>query len=181
MGAAGDFAIIDRTLKRKTRPELEGSMTSSTTGEMATRSHGWSPELLTLLGAVLAIGVGLAGLMFSFQGQVREDMRTMETRLREDMKTMETRLRDEMKAVETRLREDMKSITLSLISDLDRREARIREDMRTGESRIREDVRELRGDVGELRERVSHMEGRFVPGDTSAPQPDTAPGAASSS
>ena len=134
-------------------------MTSSTTGEVAARSHGWSPELLTLLGAMLAIGVGLAGLMFSFQGQVREDMRTMETRLREDMGTMETRLREEMKAMERRI-----------IKDLDGREAR-----------IREDVRELRGDVGELRERVSHIEGRFVPGDPSVPRPDTAPGAASSS
>ena len=60
-------------------------MTSPTTGEIGVRSHGWSPELLTLLGAVLTIGVGLAGLMFNFQGQVRGDMGTMETRLREDM------------------------------------------------------------------------------------------------
>ena len=117
-------------------------MTSSTKGGIAARSHGWSPELLTLLGAMLAIGVGLAGLMFSFQGQVREDIRAVETRLREEMKAMETRL----------------------ISDLDRRE-----------SRIREDVRELRGDVGELRERVSHIEGRFVPRDTRAPRPSRMP------
>ena len=78
-------------------------MTSSTTGEIAARSHGWSPELLTLLGAMLAIGVGLAGLMFSFQGQVRDDIRAVETRLREDMGTMETRLREEMNSVETRI------------------------------------------------------------------------------
>ena len=156
-------------------------MTSSTTGEMAARSHGWSPELLTLLGAMLAIGVGLAGLMFSFQGQVREDMRTMETRLREDMGTMETRLREDMKTMETRLRGEMKAMETRIIRDLDRREARIREDMRTGEARIREDVRELRSDVGALRDRVSHIEGRFVPGDPSAPRPGTVPGATSSS
>ena len=134
-------------------------MTSSTTGEKAARSSGWSPELLTLLGAVLAIGVGLAGLMFSFQGQAREDIRAVEIRLRDDMGTMETRLREEMKAMETRI-----------ISDLDRREAR-----------IREDIRELRGDVGELRERVSHIEGRFVPEDTRAPRPGGTPEAASQS
>ena len=145
-------------------------MTSSTTREVNARGHGWSPELLTLLGAVLAIGVGLAGLMFSFQGQVRDDIRAVETRLREDMGKMETRLRGEMKAMETRI-----------IRDLDRREARIREDMRTGEARIREDVRELRSDVGALRDRVSHIEGRFVPGDPSAPRPGTVPGATSSS
>ena len=155
-------------------------MTSSTTGEIGVRSHGWSPELLTLLGAVLAIGVGLAGLMFNFQGQVREDMGTMETRLRGDMGMMETRLREELMAVETRLHGEMKAMEMRIIKDLDRRETRIREDMRTGEARIREDVRELRGDVGELRERVSHIEGRFVPKDTPAPRPGEVPGAASS-
>ena len=134
-------------------------MTSVTTGEVAGRSHGWSPELLTLLGAMLAIGVGLAGLMFSFQAQVREDMSKMETGLREDMGTMGTRLREEMKAMETRI-----------ISDPNRREAR-----------TREDARELRGDVGELRERVSHIKGRFVPGDARAPRPSPAAGAGSSS
>ena len=123
-------------------------MTSSTTGEMAARSHGWSPELLTLLGAMLAIGVGLAGLLFSFQGQAREDIRAVETRLREEMKAIETRI----------------------ISDLDRREAR-----------IRDDIRELRGDVGELRERVSHIEGRFVPPDTRAPRSSGMPEATSPS
>ena len=156
-------------------------MTSSTTGEGAARSHGWSPELLTLLGAMLAIGVGLAGLMFSFQGQVREDMRTMETRLREDMGTMETRLREDMGTMETRLREDMKTMETRLREEMKAMETRIIKDLDGREARIREDVRELRGDVGELRERVSYIEGRFVPGDTSAPQPDTAPGAASSS
>ena len=155
-------------------------MTSSTTGEIGVRSHGWSPELLTLLGAVLAIGVGLAGLMFNFQGQVREDMGTMETRLRGDMGMMETRLREELMAVETRLHGEMKAMEMRIIKDLDRRETRIREDMRTGEARIREDVRELHGDVGELRERVSHIEGRFVPKDTPAPRPGEVPGAASS-
>ena len=125
-------------------------MTSSTAGEIGVRHQGWSPELLTVLGAVLAIGVGLAGLMLNFQGQIREEIRSLETRLREDMGAMEIRLREDMGAMETRLLEDM-----------DRREARIREDMRGGEARIRDDVRELRNDVGEIRERVSHLEGRF--------------------
>jgi len=156
-------------------------MTSSTTRDIHARSHGWSPELLTLLGAMLAIGVGLAGLMFNFQAQVREDIRTSESRLREDMGTMESRLREDMKTMETRLRGEMQAMETRLIEDMNRREVRIREDMRMGEARIREDVRELRGDVGELRERVSHIEGRFVPGDTSAPQPGTVPGATSPS
>ncbi len=95
------------------------------------RNHGWSPELLTVLGAVLAIGVGLAGLILNVQAQVREDMRAMETRIREDMGAMEVR--------------------------------------------IREDVRELRGDVGELRERVSHLEGSFDGGGIPAARFEEAP------
>ena len=110
--------------------------------QSTTRNHGWSPELLTVLGAVLAIGVGLAGLILNVQAQVREDMRAMETRIREDMGVMEMR---------------------------------IREDMGVMEVRIREDVRELRGDVGELRERVSHLEGRFDGGGISATRFEEAP------
>ena len=80
---------------------------------------------------MLAIGVGLAGLILNVQAQVRDDMGAMETRIREDMGAMEVR--------------------------------------------IREDVRELRGDVGELRERVSHLEGRFDGGGISATRFEEAP------
>ena len=103
-------------------------MTASTTDERAVRNHGWSSELLTVLGAVLMIGVGLAGLMLNMQGQIREDMRSLETRLREDMELTGTRLRENMGLMEKRLREDM---------------------------------REIRSDVGKLRERMSHLEGRL--------------------
>ena len=114
-------------------------MTAPTTDERAVRNHGWSPELLTVLGAVLMIGVGLAGLMLNMQGQIREDMRSLETRLRADMELMETRLRADMELMEKRLREDMGVM----------------------ETRLREDMREIRSDVGKLRERVSHLEGRL--------------------
>ena len=113
------------------------------------RNHGWSPELLTVLGAVLAIGVGLAGLILNVQAQVHDDMRAMETHIH---------------AMETRIREDMSAM-----------EAGIRRDMGAMEVRIREDVRELRGDVGELRERVSHLEGRFDGGSTPATRFDETP------
>ena len=99
---------------------------------------GWSPELLTVLGAVLAVGVALGTLIFTGLDRVRSDMQTMETRLREDMQTMETRLREDMQTIE----------------------ARLREDMQTMEGRLREDTRELRGDVGQVRERISRLEGR---------------------
>ena len=95
-------------------------MAASDTDERAVRNHGWSPELLTVLGAVLMIGVGLSGLLLNMQGQIREDMRTLETRLREDM-------------------------------------------------------REVRSDVGKLRERVSRLEGRLDPNDAPSALPDGTP------
>ena len=58
------------------------------------RNHGWSPELLTVLGAVLAIGVGLAGLILNVQAQVRDDMRAMETRIREDVRELREDVRE---------------------------------------------------------------------------------------
>ena len=76
------------------------------------RGAGWSPEFLTVLGAVFAVGVALGTLIVTGLDQVREDMRAMETRLLED-------------------------------------------------------TRELRGDVGLVRERVSRLEGRLSDGEPS--------------
>lgn len=117
-----------------------------TTGNTAAR-HGssWSAELLTLLGAVLAVGVALGALVFTGLEQVRQDVQAV----RADMHTTESRIREDMQAMEGRLREDMQTI-----------EGRLREDMQTMEGRLREDMREIRGDVGQLRERVSGLEGR---------------------
>ena len=79
---------------------------------------GWSPELLTVLGAVLAVGVALGTLIFTGLSQVRSDMHAMEVRLGEDMQTID--------------------------------------------ERAREDTRELRGDLGQVRERISNLAGRLV-------------------
>ena len=79
------------------------------------RGSGWSPELLTVLGAVLAVGVGLGALLFTGLDQVREGVQAV----RVDMHAMEGRLR------------------------------------------------ELRGDMGQLRERVSMIEGRMSEGGVS--------------
>ena len=163
------------------------------------RSHGWSPELLTVLGAMLAIGVGLAGLILNMQAQVRDDMRAMETRIhtmeariredmvamekrirgdmaamevgiREDMAAMDKRIREDMAAMEKRIRGDMAAMEAGIREDMAAMETGIRRDMGAMEVRIREDVRELRGDVGEVRERVSHLEGRFDGGGMPAPR-----------
>ena len=111
----------------------------SNTNGSGGRGTGWSPELLTVLGAVLAVGVALGTLIFTGLNQVRKDMSAVEARLREDMRTMEARIREDMGTTEARIREDMGAM----------------------EGRLREDTRELRGDVGLLRERVSTMEGRL--------------------
>ena len=69
-----------------------------------------------------------------------------------------------MAAMEVGIREDMAAM-----------ETGIRRDMGAMEVRIREDVRELRGDVGEVRERVSHLEGRFDGGVVPAPRSEETP------
>ena len=124
-----------------------------TTADTRTRNDpGWSPELLTVLGAVLAVGVGLGALIFTGLDHVRQDIQVV----RADMRTMETRLRAEMQTIEKRLREDMQTM-----------EGRLREDMQSMEGRLREDTRELRSDVGQVRERVSNLEGRRAEGGAS--------------
>ena len=124
----------------------------TTANTRARNGAGWSPELLTVLGAVLAVGVGLGALTFTGLDHVRQDIQVV----RADMHAMETRLRAEMHTIEKRLREDMQSM-----------EGRLREDMQTMEGRLREDTRELRGDVGQVRERISNLEGRRAEGGTS--------------
>ena len=106
---------------------------------------GWSPELLTVLGAVLAVGVALATLIFTGLDQMRADMHAMEERIRKDMHVMEGRLREDMQTMEVHLRKDMQTM----------------------EGRLREDTRELRGDVGQVRERVSRLEGHLTRDDVS--------------
>ena len=128
------------------------------------RNYGWSPELLTVLGAVLAIGVGLAGLILNVQAQVRDDMRAIETHIH----AMETRIREDMSAMEAGIRGDMSAMETGIRGDMSAMETGIRRDMGAMEVRIREDVRELR-------ERVSHLEGRFDGGSTPATRFDETP------
>lgn len=113
----------------------------TTADTRARNGSSWSPELLTVLGAVLAVGVGLGALIFTGLDHVRQDIQVV----RADVRTMETRLRTEMHAIEIRLREDMQTM----------------------EGRLREDTRELRSDVGQVRERVSNLEGRRAEGGAS--------------
>ena len=78
-----------------------------TTGNTTAR-HGsiWSAELLTLLGAVRAVGVAPGALFFTGLEQVRQDVRAV----RADMHTTESRIREDMQAMEWRLREDVREI-----------------------------------------------------------------------
>ena len=102
---------------------------------MTVESNGhprrWAPEWIAVLTLAVAI-LALGGGLFA------------------SLSSMEGRIREDMRAMESRIREDMVM-----------QEERIREDMEAGENRIREDVRELRGDVGTLRERVTRLEVRF--------------------
>ena len=98
----------------------------------------WAPEWIAVLTLAVAI-IALGGGLFT-------SLNAMESRLRGDLQEM----REDMRLMEARVREDMGSM-----------EGRIREDMRLMEEQIREDVREVRADVGNLRERVTRLETRF--------------------
>ena len=105
-------------------PRYRQTQAGARTGDTMTntnggRGSGWSPELLTVLGAVLAVGVGLGALLFTGLDQVREGVQA------------------------------------------------VRVDLHAMEGRLREDIRELRGDMGQLRERVSRIEGRMSEGGVS--------------
>ena len=124
----------------------------------------WAPEwiaVLTLTVAIVALGGGLFASLNAMEGRIREDMRAMESRIHEDMGSMEKHLREDMVTMEKRIREDMGAMEIRIREDMALREERIRKDMGAGENRIREDVRDLRGDVGTLRERVTRLEVRF--------------------
>lgn len=51
-----------------------------------------SVELISILTAVVAVGVALAGLILTSSHGLREDMARMESRLREDMKQLAERV-----------------------------------------------------------------------------------------
>ena len=109
----------------------------------------WAPEWIAVLTLAVAI-VALGGSLFT-------SLNAMETRLRGDLQEM----REDMRAMEVRIRKDMGSMEARIREDMGSMEARIREDMGSMEVRIREDVREVRADLGNLRDRVPRLETRF--------------------
>ena len=65
-----------------------------------------SVELISVLVAVLAIGVAQSGLILTSNRGLRQDMARQESRLRDDI----SQLRDDMGKLESRLRDDIKQL-----------------------------------------------------------------------
>ena len=65
-----------------------------------------SVELISVLVAVLVMGVTLAGVILTSSRGLRQDMAQQEARLREDI----SQLRDDMGKLESRLRDDIKQL-----------------------------------------------------------------------
>ena len=65
-----------------------------------------SVELISVLVAVVAIGVAQVGLILTSNRGLRQDMAQQETRLREDRAQMEARLRGDI----SQLRDDIKQL-----------------------------------------------------------------------
>ena len=92
-----------------------------------------SVELISVLVAVLAIGVALAGVILTATRGLRQDMGRLEARLDERINGLESRLDERIGALESRLDGSIKAL----------------------ESRF--DAMEHQ--FGELRERMAHLEG----------------------
>ena len=120
----------------------------------------WAPEwiaVLTLAVAIIALGGGLFTSLNAMESRLRGDLQGM----REDMRLMEARVREDMGSMEVASARTCDSMEEQIREDMGLMENRIREDMGSVEDRIREDVREVRADLGNLRERVTRLETRF--------------------
>lgn len=126
----------------------DAQVTAMTVESNANRRR-WAPEwiaVLTLAVAIVALGGSLLASLNAMEARLQGDLQE----LSEAMRAMEEGLREDMRSSEARVREDMKSS-----------ETRVREDMKLMEDRLREDMREVRADLGTVRERVARLEARF--------------------
>ena len=113
-----------------------------------------SPELITVVIAVISVGVAIVGAIFAGFWVLLNRMDSAIDKLRIELKAeiadSEARLREEIAASETRRKED----TAMIRNDI----ASIRNDIAS----IREDIKELRSTVNNLGQRVARVEALLI-------------------
>ncbi len=124
-------------------------------------------------GVPILIGIGLAGLIFSMNSSLREDLLSLEARQKEGLLSLEARLREDMLGFEARQKEGLLSL-----------EARLREDMLGFEARqngqlggLEEKLDEIRTeDLRGVKERLAAVEtlAQSIKEDLNQPQPSFA-------
>ena len=111
-------------------------------------------DLIRVLVAVLAVGVSLAGLMLASWRGLRREMREM----REEFHGMRQETREEFHAVRQETGQDIQGLRQEIQG--------LRQETREEFHEVRQEMRDMRNDVGridshigELRERMGHVEG----------------------
>ena len=122
-------------------------------------------DLISVLVAVLAVGVSLAGLMLASWRGLRREMREM----REEFHGMRQETREEFHAVRQETREEFHAVRQETGQDIQglRQEIQgLRQETREEFHEVRQEMRDMRNDVGridshigELRERMGHVDG----------------------
>ena len=128
-----------------------------------------SGELLAIIGAAVALGVGMFGstrwihkdverirtAVSTLEGQISEDMNKLEGRLSEDMNKLEGRLSENMNKLEGRLSEDMNKLEGQIRADMNKLEGQIRADMNKLDGRLSGEVSRLDGRLDEIRDEMT--------------------------
>ncbi len=108
-------------------------------------------ELMSVLAAVAAVGIGLAGLILASGRGLRHEMRDIRHETREEIQD----LRHEMRATRQETRQE--------IQDMRREFQELRQEMRQDIQELRQDMGRQMGrvdsQIGELRERTAGLEG----------------------
>ncbi len=107
-----------------------------------------SVELISILTAIVAVGVALAGVILTSSRGLRQDMERLESRLDVRISAQESRLDVSISALESRLETQINHLRGEI--------AEFRERMTNGIGELRE---RMAHEVSELRERMAKLEG----------------------
>ena len=115
-------------------------------------------ELMSVLAAVTAVGIGLAGLILASGRGLRHEMRDMRRETREEIQD----LRHEMRATRLETRQEIQAMRQETRQDI----REMRQEIQELRQEMRQEVQDMRGQlgrvdshIGELRERTAGLEG----------------------
>lgn len=104
-------------------------------------------ELISVLAAVTAVGIGLAGLILASGRGLRHEMRDLRRETREEIQD----LRHEMRATRQETRQDIREMRQEI--------QELRQEMRQEVQDMRGQLGRVDSHIGELRERTAGLEG----------------------